>query len=572
MIPMYRLWLHSLYGLHGPRWPLSPKRLLNLITHSLLLFLFITSIKCYQRIIYHGHLFLCFCSSLLWNVISGSFTMAISSSVSIHHFYEMLSADHLPWPSLPLFLFISSMKCYQRIIYHGHLFLCFYSSLLWNVISGSFTMAISSSVSVHHFYEMLSADHLPWPSLPLFLFITSMKCYQRIIYHGHLFLCFCSSLLWNVISGSFTMAISSSVSVHLFYEMLSADHLPWPSLPLFLFITSMKCYQRIIYHGHLFICFCSSLLWNVISGSFTMAISSSVSVHLFYEMLSADHLPWPSLPLFLFISSMKCYQRIIYHGHLFLCFCSSLLWNVISESFTMAISSSVSVHLFYEMLSADHLPWPSLPLFLFISSMKCYQRIIYHGHLFLCFCSSLLWNVISGSFTMAISSSVSVHHFYEMLSADHLPWPSLHLFLFITSMKCYQRIIYHGHLFLCFCSSLLWNVISGSFTMAISSSVSVHLFYEMLSADHLPWPSLPLFLFISSMKCYQRIIYHGHLILCFCSSLLWNVISGSFTMAISSSVSVHHFYEMLSADHLPWPSLPQFLFFNSFFLEVNCSL
>ena len=31
MIPMYRLWLHSLYG---PHCLLSPKRLLNLITHS----------------------------------------------------------------------------------------------------------------------------------------------------------------------------------------------------------------------------------------------------------------------------------------------------------------------------------------------------------------------------------------------------------------------------------------------------------------------------------------------------------------------------------------------------------
>ena len=35
MIPMYRLWLRSLYGLYGPRCLLSPKRLLNLITHSL---------------------------------------------------------------------------------------------------------------------------------------------------------------------------------------------------------------------------------------------------------------------------------------------------------------------------------------------------------------------------------------------------------------------------------------------------------------------------------------------------------------------------------------------------------
>ena len=35
MIPMYRLWLHGLYGLYGPRCPMSPERLLNLITHSL---------------------------------------------------------------------------------------------------------------------------------------------------------------------------------------------------------------------------------------------------------------------------------------------------------------------------------------------------------------------------------------------------------------------------------------------------------------------------------------------------------------------------------------------------------
>ena len=34
MIPMYRLRLHGLYGLYGPRCPLSPERLLDLITHS----------------------------------------------------------------------------------------------------------------------------------------------------------------------------------------------------------------------------------------------------------------------------------------------------------------------------------------------------------------------------------------------------------------------------------------------------------------------------------------------------------------------------------------------------------
>ena len=34
-IPMYRLWLNSLYGLYGPRCPLSSKRPMNLISLSL---------------------------------------------------------------------------------------------------------------------------------------------------------------------------------------------------------------------------------------------------------------------------------------------------------------------------------------------------------------------------------------------------------------------------------------------------------------------------------------------------------------------------------------------------------
>ena len=35
IIPMYRLWLHGLYGLYGPQCLLSPKRLINLISLSL---------------------------------------------------------------------------------------------------------------------------------------------------------------------------------------------------------------------------------------------------------------------------------------------------------------------------------------------------------------------------------------------------------------------------------------------------------------------------------------------------------------------------------------------------------
>ena len=40
IIPMYRLWLNGLYGLYGPRYPLSSKRPINLISLSLSLWEF----------------------------------------------------------------------------------------------------------------------------------------------------------------------------------------------------------------------------------------------------------------------------------------------------------------------------------------------------------------------------------------------------------------------------------------------------------------------------------------------------------------------------------------------------
>ena len=55
IIPMYRLWLlvHGLYGLYGPRCPLSSKRLINLISLSL-------SYTVYPKKYAHGFVVLCF--------------------------------------------------------------------------------------------------------------------------------------------------------------------------------------------------------------------------------------------------------------------------------------------------------------------------------------------------------------------------------------------------------------------------------------------------------------------------------------------------------------------------------
>ena len=51
-IPMCRLWLHCLYGLHGPQCPLSQKRLLNLLTHSLIQWDFLLHLQDYNSILW----------------------------------------------------------------------------------------------------------------------------------------------------------------------------------------------------------------------------------------------------------------------------------------------------------------------------------------------------------------------------------------------------------------------------------------------------------------------------------------------------------------------------------------
>ena len=48
IISMYRLWLHSLYGLYGPRCPMSPKRPIDLI--SLCLVFFVRLCLSYQTV------------------------------------------------------------------------------------------------------------------------------------------------------------------------------------------------------------------------------------------------------------------------------------------------------------------------------------------------------------------------------------------------------------------------------------------------------------------------------------------------------------------------------------------
>ena len=68
IIPMYRLWLHSLYGLYGPWCPLSPKRLINLISLCLLGEWFVAKRGVQQGAPFSMKLFQAFVNGILLNL------------------------------------------------------------------------------------------------------------------------------------------------------------------------------------------------------------------------------------------------------------------------------------------------------------------------------------------------------------------------------------------------------------------------------------------------------------------------------------------------------------------------
>ena len=90
MIPMNRLWLHGLYGLHvhGPWYLLSPKRLLNLITHSL--------------------------THLQYWCLFNSFSRPITS---LHYCPFVTAVIH--WPVDSLLQRVSNMSVYKEFTCHG---------------------------------------------------------------------------------------------------------------------------------------------------------------------------------------------------------------------------------------------------------------------------------------------------------------------------------------------------------------------------------------------------------------------------------------------------------------------
>ena len=98
MIPMYRLWLHHLYGLYGPRCLLSPEMPLNLITH----FVSWTSWRKLQWYMVMIDSYGSKCNKVMGRVvvISGEIHQLISNTLSMSptNFYEyFLFHNWLSW-------------------------------------------------------------------------------------------------------------------------------------------------------------------------------------------------------------------------------------------------------------------------------------------------------------------------------------------------------------------------------------------------------------------------------------------------------------------------------------------
>ena len=85
IVPMYRLWLHSLYGLYGPHHPLSPERPLNLITHFIVDKIVWLSISfAYIDALTIGVFFLSFHITITLAIGKSCLSYIISVKVSIH--------------------------------------------------------------------------------------------------------------------------------------------------------------------------------------------------------------------------------------------------------------------------------------------------------------------------------------------------------------------------------------------------------------------------------------------------------------------------------------------------------
>ena len=103
MIPMYRLWLHGLYGLYGPRCPLSPERLLNLITHSLLTVWYIGAIILKKEI--HICYLAPFIWLLLWLIIPKvpiCFSVSVSIEMDVSQWSVLLHSKYTNTPTLDI--------------------------------------------------------------------------------------------------------------------------------------------------------------------------------------------------------------------------------------------------------------------------------------------------------------------------------------------------------------------------------------------------------------------------------------------------------------------------------------
>ena len=103
IIPMYRLWLNGLYGLYGPRCPLSSKRPINLISLSLLWLCNGNNTDIWQSDMSNNNSFIFSCNqAALWMVQSVRQSVRPQEESDnkksllrsqIYHGYEELSTD-----------------------------------------------------------------------------------------------------------------------------------------------------------------------------------------------------------------------------------------------------------------------------------------------------------------------------------------------------------------------------------------------------------------------------------------------------------------------------------------------
>ena len=160
IIPIYRLWLHGLYGLYGPRCPLSSKRPINLIYIYIYIYIYISSSHRYTPA-YAFALYIQQCSAnACINDYSSNTVFTLNTSVNTKIFYIYLIIIIRHWTFKMLVRYRILCVCLRLSLFSQLSFIQYVRLCVFSLLNFPVMIARMCTLSFHH-HQIGSMNH--WP-------------------------------------------------------------------------------------------------------------------------------------------------------------------------------------------------------------------------------------------------------------------------------------------------------------------------------------------------------------------------------------------------------------------------